>query len=173
MQALEGVRVLDWTIWQQGPLGTALLGDLGAEVIKLEACETGDPGRGLGWLSGMSLAGRPNFYIEANNRNKKSITLDVKKPEGREIVFDLVRRSDVFVQNFRVGVAERLGLDYESLRKVNPRLIYAHATGYGPNGVDAAMPSMDYIGLARSGLMFAVGEPDDRHRGSLAGLRTR
>jgi CoA:oxalate CoA-transferase len=170
MQALEGVRVLDWTIWQQGPLGTALLGDLGAEVIKLEACETGDPGRGLGWLSGMSLAGRPNFYIEANNRNKKSITLDVKKPEGREIVFDLVRRSDVFVQNFRVGVAERLGLDYESLRKVNPRLIYAHATGYGPNGVDAAMPSMDYIGLARSGLMFAVGEPDDPPQGITGGI---
>ncbi len=170
MQALEGVRVLDWTIWQQGPLGTALLGDLGAEVIKLEACETGDPGRGLSWLSGMSLAGRPNFYIEANNRNKKSITLDVKKPEGREIVFDLVRRSDVFVQNFRVGVAERLGLDYESLRKVNPRLIYAHATGYGPDGVDAAMPSMDYIGLARSGLMFAVGEPDDPPQGITGGI---
>ena len=137
MQALEGVRVLDWTIWQQGPLGTALLGDLGAEVIKLEACETGDPGRGLGWLSGMSLAGRPNFYIEANNRNKKSITLDVKKPEGREIVFDLVRRSDVFVQNFRVGVAERLGLDALAEGVETPgehafvqQIGFSHAQGY-------------------------------------------
>lgn len=169
-QALEGIRILDWTIWQQGPLGTALLGDLGAEVIKLEACDGGDPGRGLGWLSGMSLSGRPNFYIEANNRNKKSITLDMKKSEAREIVFDLVRCSDVFVQNFRVGVAERLGLDYESLRKVNPRLIYAHATGFGPKGVDAGMPSMDYIGLARSGLMFAVGEPDDPPQGITGGI---
>ena len=82
--ALEGIRVLDWTIWQQGPIGTALLGDLGAEVIKLEALE-GDPGRGLVRLSGMGLADRPNFYIEANNRNKKSLALDLKKPEAREI----------------------------------------------------------------------------------------
>lgn len=169
-QALGGVRVLDWTIWQQGPLGTALLGDLGAEVIKLEARDGGDPGRGLSWLSGMNLSERPNFYIEANNRNKRSITLDMKKSEAREIVSELVQCSDVFVQNFRVGVAERLGLDYESLRKINPRLIYAHATGFGPNGVDANMPSMDYIGLARSGLMFAVGEPDDPPQGITGGI---
>lgn len=156
---LEGIRVLDWTIWQQGPIGTALLGDLGAEVIKLEALE-GDPGRGLVRLSGMGLADRPNFYIEANNRNKKSLALDLKKPEAREIVHELVGRSDVFAQNFRVGVAERLGLDYETLRRHNPRLIYAHATGYGPKGPEAATPAMDQMGIARSGMMLAVGEPD-------------
>lgn len=157
--ALEGIRVLDWTIWQQGPIGTALLGDLGAEVIKLEALE-GDPGRGLLRLSGMELAGRPNFYMEANNRNKKSIALDLKKPEAREIVCELVRCSDVFAQNFRVGVAERLGLDYETLRRYNPRLVYAHATGFGPKGPEATTPAMDQMGIARSGLMLAVGEPD-------------
>lgn len=157
--ALEGIRVLDWTIWQQGPIGTALLGDLGAEVIKLEALE-GDPGRGLVRLSGMGLAERPNFYIEANNRNKKSLALDLKKPEAREIVHELVKRADVFAQNFRVGVAERLGLDYETLRDHNPRLIYAHATGFGPKGPEAAVAAMDQMGIARSGLMLAVGEPD-------------
>lgn len=158
--ALEGIRVLDWTIWQQGPIGTALLGDLGAEVIKLEARGGGDPGRGLMRLSGVDLAGHPNFYVEANNRNKRSLALDLKKPEALAIVHDLVRRSDVFAQNFRVGVAERLGLDYETLRRHNPQLIYAHATGYGPKGPDATAPAMDQMGIARSGLMLAVGEPD-------------
>jgi len=158
--ALEGIRVLDWTIWQQGPIGTAMLGDLGAEVIKLETRGEGDPGRGLMRLSGMALTDRPNFYIEANNRNKKSLALDLKNPEARELVYELVRRSDVFAQNFRVGVAERLGLDYETLRRHNPRLIYAHATGFGPRGPEAAAPAMDQMGIARSGLMLAVGEPE-------------
>lgn len=151
--ALEGIRVLDWTIWQQGPIGTAMLGDLGAEVIKLEARDGGDPGRGLMRLSGVDLAGHPNFYVEANNRNKKSLALDLKQPEGRAIDHDLVRQSDVFAQNFRVGVAERLGLDYETLRRHNPRLIYAHATGYGPKGPDATTPAMDQM----SGIMLAWG----------------
>jgi crotonobetainyl-CoA:carnitine CoA-transferase CaiB-like acyl-CoA transferase len=158
--ALEGIRVLDWTIWQQGPIGTALLGDLGAEVIKLEAREEGDPGRGLARLSGMGLADRPNFYFEANNRNKKSVALDLKIPEACGLVHELVARSDVFVQNFRMGVAERLGLDYETLRRHNPKLIYAHGTGFGPKGPEASAPAMDQMGIARSGMMLAVGEPD-------------
>ncbi len=157
--ALEGIRVLDWTIWQQGPVGTAMLGDLGAEVIKLEARDGGDPARGMMRLSGRDLGGRPNFYFETNNRNKKSLALDLKTPEAREIVYDLVRHCDVFAQNFRVGVAERLGLDYATLRRYNPRLIYTHATGFGPKGPEAAQPVMDQIGIARSGLMMAVGEP--------------
>ncbi|MFP8874949.1 MAG: CoA transferase, partial [Myxococcota bacterium] len=121
---LEGIRVIDWTIWQQGPVASTMLGDLGAEVIKLEEREGGDPGRGILSMSGIDLSDRPNFYFEANNRNKKSLTLDLKQPEGREIIHELVESSDVFVQNFRKGVAGRLGLDYESLRKRNPQLIY-------------------------------------------------
>ena len=157
---LEGIRVLDWTIWQQGPVCSAMLGDLGAEVIKIEERERGDPGRGMLRMSGVDLADRPNFYFEATNRNKLGITLDLKKPEGREIVYQLVARSDVFVQNFRLGVADRLGLDYESLRRHNPEIIYASACGYGPEGPESGDPSFDQLGLARSGIMLAVGEPD-------------
>ena len=83
---LDGIRVLDWTIWQQGPVCTAMLADLGADVIKLEERESGDPGRGILKMSGVDLTDRPNFYFEANNRNKRGITLDLKQPEAREIV---------------------------------------------------------------------------------------
>ncbi len=156
---LDGIRVLDWTIWQQGPVCTAMLGDLGAEVIKLEEREAGDPGRAIFKVAGRDLSDRPSFYFEANNRNKKSLTLDLKKPEAREIVYRLVSKSDVFVQNFRKGVAARLGLDYATLCEHNPKLIYASASGYGPDGPDSAEPSFDLLGLARSGIMLAAGEP--------------
>jgi crotonobetainyl-CoA:carnitine CoA-transferase CaiB-like acyl-CoA transferase len=156
---LEGLRVLDWTIWQQGPVCSAMLGDLGAEVIKLESRDGGDPGRGLVSIGGAGLQKRPNFYFEANNRNKQSLTLDLKQPEAQQIVQELAAKSDVFVQNFRKGVAARLGLDYDTLRKRNPKLIYANATGYGPEGPDSGDPSFDQLGLARSGIMLAAGEP--------------
>lgn len=156
---LEGIRVIDWTIWQQGPVASTMLADLGAEVIKLEEREGGDPGRGILSASGVDLSDRPNFYFEANNRNKKSLTLDLKEAEGRQIVHELVGASDVFIQNFRKGVAERLELDYETLRALNPQLIYGSATGYGPEGPDSGEPSFDHLALARSGIMMAAGEP--------------
>jgi crotonobetainyl-CoA:carnitine CoA-transferase CaiB-like acyl-CoA transferase len=156
---LEGLRVIDWTIWQQGPVASAMLGDLGAEVIKLESRDGGDPGRGIGTIAGQK-SDRPGFYFEANNRNKQSLTVDLKQPEAREIVYRLAAVSDVFVQNFRKGVAERLGLGADELRRRNPRLIYANATGYGPEGPESGDPSFDQLGLARSGIMFAAGEPD-------------
>lgn len=157
---LEGIRVLDWTIWQQGPVCSAILGDLGADVIKIEERVGGDPGRGMLRLTGLEMNDRPNFYFDANNRNKRGITLDLKKPEAREVLYRLVEVSDVFVQNFRKGVAERLGIGYADLRKRNPKLIYASANGYGPLGPDAEAPSFDYLGQARSGIMMAAGEPD-------------
>ncbi|MBI3782148.1 MAG: CoA transferase [Deltaproteobacteria bacterium] len=157
---LEGIRVIDWTIWQQGPVCSAMLGDLGADVIKIEQRDSGDPGRGMLKMSGVDLTDRPNFYFEANNRNKRSLTLDLKKPEALEIVYKLVERSDVFVQNYRFGVAERIGLGYDKLKPHNPKLIYASATGYGPEGPERGDPSFDQMGLARSGLMLACGEPD-------------
>ena len=157
---LEGYRVIDWTIWQQGPICSTMLGDMGAEVIKIEHREGGDPGRGLLSLAGVDLKDRPNFYFEANNRNKKSLTLDLKQPEAKEIVYRLIQKSDVFVQNYRKGVAGRLGLGYETLKSHNPMLIYASATGYGPEGPESGDPSFDQLGLGRSGIMMAVGEPD-------------
>jgi crotonobetainyl-CoA:carnitine CoA-transferase CaiB-like acyl-CoA transferase len=157
---LDGVRVIDWTIWQQGPVASAMLGDLGADVIKIEERVGGDPGRGVARMAGLDLSARPNFYFEANNRNKRSITLDLKKPEALEIVYGLVAGSDVFVQNYRKGVADRVGLGYEALRARNARLIYASATGYGARGPESGDPSFDYLGLARSGIMLAAGEPD-------------
>ncbi len=167
---LDGIRVIDWTIWQQGPVATAMLGDLGAEVIKIEERVGGDPGRGILRAAGVDTGSRPNWYFEANNRNKKSMTLDLKQDDARKIVHELVARSDVFVQNFRKGVAARLGLDYETLRAINPRLIYASATGYGPEGPDSADPSFDQLGLARSGIMNAVGEPDMPPLGVAGGI---
>ncbi|MDP6977681.1 MAG: CoA transferase [Myxococcota bacterium] len=157
---LEGLLVLDWTIWQQGPVCGAMLGDMGADVIKIEQRGTGDPGRYLAAVAGQSTEGRPNWYFEANNRNKKSITLDLKKPEAIEVVHALAAKADVFLQNFRKGVAGRLGMGYEDLKAINPMLVYASATGYGPDGPDSAEPSFDHLGLARSGIMNAVGEPD-------------
>ena len=157
---LKGIRVIDWTIWQQGPVASTMLADLGAEVIKIEERERGDPGRGIFAVAGQATdKGGRNFYFEANNRHKQSIALDLKRPEAREIVYRLAARSDVFLQNFRKGVAARLGLDYDSLRAHNPKIIYANATGYGPEGPDSGEPSFDYLGQARSGIMNAIGAP--------------
>jgi len=169
-QPLEGILVLDWTIWQQGPVCSAMLGDMGADVIKIEQRGTGDPGRWIVAAAGQDTSSSPNWYFEANNRNKKSITLDLKKPEGIEVVHALAERADVFVQNFRKGVAARNGLGYEELSARNPGLVYASATGYGPEGPDSAEPSFDHLGLARSGIMNAAGEPDMPPLGIAGGI---
>jgi len=157
---LDGIRVVDWTIWQQGPVCSVMLGDLGADVIKVEERVGGDPGRGVLRAQGIDLSDRPDFYFEANNRNKRSLAIDLKTPDGVEVVRRLADRADVFVQNFRWGVAARLGLGARTLCGRNPRLVYASATGYGPEGPERAAPSFDYLGLARSGIMLAAGEPD-------------
>ncbi|MCY4390379.1 MAG: CoA transferase [Desulfurellaceae bacterium] len=158
---LDGVRIIDWTIWQQGPVSTMMLADLGAEVIKIEERVGGDPGRGVLSIAGalVGATSGPNFYFEANNRHKQSLTLDLKNPKAIEIVYQLAEKSDVFVQNFRKGVSDKLGIGYAALSERNPQLIYASATGYGPFGPDSGEPSFDYMGLARSGIMTAVGEP--------------
>lgn len=152
---LKGIRVIDWTIWQQGPVATTMLADLGAEVIKLEERDKGDPGRAIFAIGGSSATASSghNFYFEANNRHKQSLTLDLSKPAAREIVYKLAEKSDVFVQNFRKGVADRLGLGYQMLNARNPKIIYASSSGYGPNGPDSGEPSFDYLAQARSGIM--------------------
>jgi len=158
--ALEGIRIVDWSIWQQGTVASGMLADLGADVIKIEERTLGAPGRGVVSMAGIDVTDRPNFYFEANNRNKRSVTVDLQKPEGRELVQALAAKSDVFLQNFRQGVAGRLGLDAATLRERNPKLIYASATGYGREGPDSGEPSFDFLGLARSGIMYSAGEPD-------------
>ncbi len=140
-----------------------MLADLGAEVIKIEERDKGDPGRAIMAVAGGDTGrGGRNFYFEANNRHKKSIALDLKRPEAQEIVHKLAAKSDVFVQNYRKGVAKRLGLGLrELLRAHNQRIIYANSSGYGPEGPDSVEPSFDFISgwqkAARSGVMYTHG----------------
>ncbi len=157
--ALDGIRVVDWTIWQQGPVAGAMLGDLGAEVIKIEERERGDGGRGM--LRFEDSGKSP--YWEMNNRNKKSVAIDLKKPEGVELVRQLIARSDVFIQNFRPSIADKIGLDYKTLSNLNPRLIYASASAFGPVGPERTARAYDLLGQARSGFLLRSGhdqEPD-------------
>jgi crotonobetainyl-CoA:carnitine CoA-transferase CaiB-like acyl-CoA transferase len=159
---LSGIKVIDWTLWQFGPVAAMMLGDLGADVIKVEPL-TGEQGRAMFTLSGIdrSLPGGRNSYFEANQRNKRSIALDLKQPEGVDVVRNLVSESDIFLQNYRKGVAERLGLGYEDLKLVNDKIIYGSGSGYGPEGPDAYKPALDTVGQARSGLMYATGPDGD------------
>ncbi len=156
---LEGIRVLDWTQWQLGPVATMMMADLGAEVIHIEHRVKGDSGRGMMRPDGLpALPYGKSSYFECNNRGKKSITLDLAKEKGKEVLYRLVRNSDVFVHNFRQDVPGRLRLDYETLSQYNPKLIYATASGYGTRGPEANEPSFDYVGQARSGIMTMMSE---------------
>ena len=156
--ALAGIRVLDLTIWQQGPMTAAMLADWGADVIKIEGPDSPDPGRSLPRYE--AAPGGVNAYFETHNRNKRGIVLDLKSEAGLEAFYRLVRDADVFIQNFRPGVAERLKIDYETLREMNPRLVYCQASGFGLNGPDAERPALDPLAQARGGLMTVTGEPD-------------
>jgi len=156
MMALEGVKVLDLTIWQQGPVATQMLADMGADVIKIEDRLKGDPGRGL-VCDGSIL----NTYFECHNRNKKGFTLDLKKKEGQEVLYKLAEKADIFVQNLRPGVAERLNVSYAKLSAINPRLIYASASGFGMSGPDREKPSFDVIAQGRGGMLSVSGEPNN------------
>ena len=151
---LKGIKVVDWTVWQFGPVSTAMMGDMGADVIKIEALD-GDAGRALKRASNlkMQLTGDRNAYFETCNRNKRGMAINLKTAQGQDIVYKLVEKADVFVQNFRKGVAERLGMGYDTLREINPMLIYGSASGYGPEGPDSHLPSFDGCGQARAGLM--------------------
>jgi len=152
---LAGVRVLDLTRFLAGPFASMLLGDMGAEVIKIETPGGGDPMRGMPpyFLEGQSA------YFLSINRNKRSMTLDVKAPAGREVFYDLVRVSDVVVENYRPGVAERLGLDYQTLREINPRIIACSISGFGLVGPHRDRPAFDLVLQAMSGAMSITGEP--------------
>lgn len=158
MTALEGIRVLDLTVWQQGPMGTAMLADWGADVIKVEGPDAPDPGRSLVRYDVADKG--PNAYFETHNRNKRGVVLDLKSPAGREVFYRLVRTADVVLQNFRPGVCERLAIDYATLSAINPRLVYCQASGFGLKGPDAQRPALDPLAQARGGVMSVTGEPD-------------
>lgn len=162
-QALHGVRVLDLTRVLAGPICGQILGDLGAEVIKIERPGVGDDGRIYGFSSLKDSDGNPTresaFYLAAN-RNKKSITANISKPEGQQLVRRLIKECDVLIENYKVGNLQRYGLDYESLKEVNPRLIYCSITGYGQTGPMAPRPGYDGLFQAMGGMMAVTGVPE-------------
>ncbi len=160
MQPLEGIRVLDLTRILAGPYCTMMLGDLGADVIKVEQPGRGDDSRSWGPpFVGESCGPFPGeaAYFLAANRNKRGITVNLKAPEGREIVRQLARASDVLVENFRGGTLERMGLGYEDLRGLNLRLVYCSISGYGRTGPYADRPGYDFIIQAEGGMMGITG----------------
>jgi crotonobetainyl-CoA:carnitine CoA-transferase CaiB-like acyl-CoA transferase len=151
---LHGVRVVACSTAQAGTVPYMLMADLGAEVIKVEVPEVGDNSRGSTVLPGL-----PSTYFETNNRGVKSVTLNLKTAEGREILRKLVATADIFGQNFRPGAAEKNGFGYEELRKVNPRLVYMSVSGYGPKGPHANLPGTDSMAQALGGVAEAYSTP--------------
>ncbi|MDE2485628.1 MAG: CoA transferase, partial [candidate division NC10 bacterium] len=154
--ALEGVRVLDLSRHLAGPYCAMMLGDLGAEVIKIERPGVGDESRHWGppFFSGESA------YYLCCNRNKQSLTLNLKHERGLALARELARDSDVLIENFRVGVLDKLGLGYGDLKAINPRLVYCSISGFGHTGPDRELGSYDFLIQGRSGLMSITGEPD-------------
>lgn len=152
---LHGVRVIDMTRVLAGPFCTMSLGDMGAEVIKVEEPGKGDDTRG--WPP--FVHGEATYFLSVN-RNKKSLTLDLKAPDGQEILRRLLASADVVVENFRPGTMERLGFGYETLERANPRLIYCSISGFGESGPEAHRPGYDLIVQGESGVMDITGFPD-------------
>ena len=161
--SLSGITVLDLSRILAGPWATQVLGDLGADIIKVERPGSGDDTRGWGppfLRDADSGANADAAYYLCANRNKRSVTIDFTTPEGRGIVLDLARRADVLIENFKVGGLAAYGLDYESLKQINPRLIYCSITGFGQSGPYAARPGYDFLVQAMGGLMSVTGVKD-------------
>ena len=150
--ALSGIKIIETASYVTGPFASQLLADIGAEVIKLEEPKRGDPFRG--W-------GERNYAATfcSLNRNKKSVTLDLRTEEGRDIVLELAKNADALIQNFRPGVMEKYGLGYEIVKAINPKIVYCSISGFGPKGPYRNMPGYDTIGQARSGILSLVTDP--------------
>ena len=162
--ALDGIRILDFTRFQQGTWATLLLADLGADVIKVEQ-PGGDPGRSLG-------VHQDGFcpYFEALNRNKRSLCLDLSKPEGRAVILQMARTVDIVAENFRPGTMEKLGIGYDDLRAVSSGLIFASGSMFGPKGPRGLDPGYDNIAQAVGGIMMAHKTDDGTPRGIMGSL---
>lgn len=159
--ALDGVRVLDFTQMMLGPLCTQTLADMGADVLKVER-----PGKGE-WMRSMPMIGEfvggDSAAFHSFNRNKRSVTVDLKSPEGRAALIEMAKHCDVVVENFRSGVMDRLGLGYEDFKAANPKIIYASGSGWGSGSylAEKGMPGQDLLVQAMSGVMFNTGRKDD------------
>ncbi len=153
---LEGIRVVDLTRILAGPYCTMMLGDMGAEVIKIEHPDGGDDTRGWGppFLNGVSA------YFISINRNKKSLTLNLKDERGKEILRDLIRNSDVIVENFRPGTLDKLGFSWEEIHRLNPSMVFASLSGFGQTGPRKSEPGFDVVIQGEGGVMSLTGEPD-------------
>ena len=181
---LDGVRILEFTAFHSGTMGGALLGQLGADVIKIEDPVRGDPARGLSQMSGTTsrLPDGRTVMFEVANTDKRSVAIDLKTEGGRRIAHQLVCKSDVFLSNYRPDILQRFGLDWDTLHALHPRLVYVTASGQGALGPDAGSRAFDWIGQAMSGMMWAsgdrsnsepsivVGGPIDQTGGTLAAL---
>lgn len=159
MYLLEGIRVIDLSRVVSGPYCTMMLGDLGAEVIKVEHPEMPDETRS--WGPPFPENRTDSAYYLSINRNKKSLTLNFKTPEGKEILTKLIEQSDIFVENFRVGTLEKLGLDYESVKEINPQIIYCSISGYGSTGPYAHKGGYDVIIQGMGGMMSITGSEEE------------
>jgi CoA:oxalate CoA-transferase len=155
-EILKGVRILDLSQYIAGPYGTLVLGDLGAEIIKIENPDGGDLSRNIRQYTHK---GESAYYLSLN-RNKKSITLNFRSPKATEIFYDLVKVSDVVYDNFRSGMLEKFKIDYQTLRKINPRIISCSVTGFGSNSPYQERPALDLLIQAYSGVMSFTGEPE-------------
>ena len=156
MGALDGVRVLDLTRALAGPYGTMMLGDYGADVVKIEIPGTGDDTRG--W--GPPYIGDQSAYFLSINRNKRSITLNLRNPKGRDVFMEMARTADVIVENYTPGVTSRLGIDYDSVKAINPGIIYCSISGFGQTGPYREKPAYDQVMQGLGGIMSLTGEPD-------------
>lgn len=157
--ALDGVRVLDFTQLLQGPYATQMLGDLGADIIKVEKAGSGDLYRSMTFFNSW-IAGKESPCFLAWNRNKRSLALDLKQARGREIIERFVQRCDVVVENFRPGVMSRLGFGYADCAKLNPRIIYCSASGWGKDGPYVDRPGQDLLVQGLTGVAFTSGRAD-------------
>nr|MBP6780093.1 CoA transferase [Ottowia sp.] len=164
MNALDGIRILDLSRVLAGPWCTQTLADLGADVIKIERPGTGDDTRTWGppflTADDGSETHEAAYYLGAN-RNKRSVTCDIAKPEGQALIRALAEHCQVFIENFKVGDMARYGLDYDSLKAINPRLVYCSLTGFGQTGPYAPRAGYDYAIQGMGGLMSITGERDD------------
>ena len=154
---LDGIRVIDFTQVMLGPCATQMLADFGADVIKVERPGAGDLSRGF--YGEDSEEAVNNAVFASLNRNKRSVEIDTKSPEGKQMIYDLVRESDVVVDNFRAGVMERLGFGYDKLKEINPAIISASGTGYGETGPYAHKGGQDVLAQAMSGVMEKRSDP--------------
>ena len=163
--ALSGLKIVACSTAQAGTVPYMLMADLGAEVIKIETPGKGDNNRGSGYLMGST-----GSFFEMNNRGVKSLTLNLKSDKGQKILHDLVKDADIFGQNFRPGVAEKLNFDYDTLSKINPKIVYASVSAYGPDAPDGHLPGTDAVGQALSGIAEAYSIPGNNLRTGVASV---